>query len=70
MRHDEDELGVIRCDIRMCARCDGNHEQLAFRKMNNPMDFGAGDDRAIYTHFALCPNTGQPVVLRQTVSAA
>ncbi len=54
----------------MCARCDGNHEQLAFRKMNNPMDFGAGDDRAIYTHFALCPNTGQPVVLRQTVSAA
>lgn len=60
---------TIRCDIRACARCNGSHDALLFRTLSSPMDFGAGEGRTIYTHWALCPDNGEPIILRQSVQA-
>lgn len=41
-------------DVR-CRRCDGEHESLGFRLLNNPTDS--------FDHYGYCPATGQPVLL-------
>jgi len=46
--------------IRNCARCQGTHENVMFEKLvGEPIDGVEGD----YTHWAMCPEKMQPIVL-------
>lgn len=40
--------------IDNCARCCQTHLNLEFKEIYNPKD---------YSHFAMCPNTNQPILL-------
>lgn len=50
------ELDRLTTDIEGCARCGGEHNQLAFTPFRRPMDE--------WTHWAMCPVNGEPIVLR------
>lgn len=43
-----------------CARCGGDHLPMTFKKFTNPPQLYP------YTHFALCPATGEPILLVET----
>lgn len=47
---------VVCTNVVSCARCGENHDNLVFNKMGNPTFAG-------HTHFALCPVTGEPIML-------
>lgn len=51
-------------DIVGCARCraDG-HKQLEFHRFTRPVEV-AGSGESPYTHWAICPTTGEPILLR------
>lgn len=44
-----------------CARCGANHTKLRFKQAKNPI---IGEDGTTWEWWALCPNTGDPVLLR------
>lgn len=46
----------MRVDIESCARCGEDHHGLDFTRFNRQMDE--------WTHWALCPTTGEPIELR------
>lgn len=46
---------IVKTPVRNCARCGGNHD-LAFQPLTNPP--------ASYTHWAPCPTSGQPILMR------
>lgn len=46
--------------VQNCARCDGDHKSLSFKEMRSPIECGSVD----LTHWAVCPVTGDPVLLR------
>lgn len=43
-----------------CARCGDRHESLEVIPFDNPPDWDADSD--IPTHWAECPNTGDPIL--------
>lgn len=45
--------GAFYQDVINCARCNGSHKELLFRPLANA---------ARYTHWAVCPETEQPVM--------
>ncbi len=45
----------MKVTVRRCQRCGKNH-QMVFAKLTNPADE--------WTHWGLCPNTKEPVLLR------
>jgi hypothetical protein len=45
-------------NVRGCARCGGDHPKLEFKKFKNPC--------IERTHWALCPTTGEPILMRIT----
>lgn len=45
----------ITVDVKDCSRCDEYHTDLCFKPLSNPFD--------IYSHYATCPNSGQPILL-------
>lgn len=47
--------------LKSCARCGGDHAGLAFRKLVHPIPSAVGGD---FTHFALCPLRGEPILMR------
>lgn len=47
----------IVLDVGNCARCRENHEGLVFRKLRRPVS-------SEQTHWATCPTTGEPIILR------
>ena len=48
--------------LRSCARCGGEHRDLLFKKLTRPI---LGKSNApLYTHWAPCPATGEPVLNR------
>lgn len=51
-------------DVKDCVRCGEDHDHLWFQVLTNPM-FG-GYDIADWTHWALCPRLGEPVLLQVT----
>lgn len=58
-------------DVNGCARChtDTGHPGVAFRAFTHPVtsEVGGGGD-LLYTHWALCPTTGEPIMLRMVPS--
>jgi hypothetical protein len=47
--------GTFQIDVKCCARCGGDHDQLRFMVLG-------GHER--YTHWAICPVSTQPILLR------
>lgn len=51
---------VIKDDIKsklsVCARCGSNHDNISYKQLFNPIDE--------FTHYALCPNNGQPILMK------
>jgi hypothetical protein len=41
-------------DVTCCARCQKDHEKLEIKELNN-------SER--YTHYAICPTNGQPILV-------
>lgn len=51
----------VQVDVTACARCDCNHSGLTFKPFQRIV--GLGDQRL--THWAMCPMTGEPILLGQ-----
>jgi hypothetical protein len=49
-----------------CARCTGEHQDLVFKEFHIPILVGKDDP---LTHFAICPVTGEPILLSVRVVA-
>lgn len=53
----------LRVDLVGCARCHGpGHHGLDFVKLRRPIEAQGCEDEDL-THWALCPNTGEPILL-------
>lgn len=50
--------GAIRTSVKRCARCGKDHENITFAKLQNPV--------RQCTHWALCPNVAEPILMRIT----
>jgi hypothetical protein len=44
-----------------CARCGGNHENIAAKPFTKPVKDDNGDITA--THFATCPTLSEPILV-------
>lgn len=51
--------------LKACARCHGPHDRIVFKPFTHEVP--ADDDKPSWTHWATCPTTGEPVLLRVTV---
>lgn len=47
--------------VRHCARCDQDHENLEFKRFVRPIE---DEDGTLWNYWSLCPNTGDPILLR------
>lgn len=54
----------VRTTVKGCARCEGDHAGLAFEPLRRPMEVEPGVRAYTYTHWAPCPVTGEPILLR------
>jgi hypothetical protein len=54
-------MNEFTISIGCCARCDKKHENLAAKPFTRPIKDDAGQPLA--THFAMCPTTGEPILL-------
>lgn len=46
----------VLIDVIGCARCGGNHTRLPFKRFTRPSK--------PWSHWAKCPNIGEPVMLK------
>lgn len=60
--------GPVYADISACARCNGAHSNLEFRPLRIPVKVPVANDTLWRTHWASCPETGEPVVIRAVVT--
>ena len=56
-------MSAIEVKINGCARCHGEGHDLVFRQLTHPVEFPGVDIPAL-THWAICPDTGEPILLR------
>ena len=58
--------------MNCCARCQKEHKELSFNKLTHPiigenqtgtMDLYAGPRPVLFTHWALCPENGEPILM-------
>lgn len=55
-----------------CARCHGHgHDDLTFQPLTHPVEY---EDEMygptiVGTHWAICPTTGEPILLRMVATA-
>ncbi len=54
--------GIMIEVLRECARCGGEHRNLAFLELKRP--FMGGNRSVLFTHWCLCPTTGEPILNR------
>lgn len=55
------ELLSLKTTVKCCARCQGDHPDLEFKVIDN---------YEYATHYAICPNTGQPIMLKTSKTKA
>ncbi|MFW6056851.1 MAG: hypothetical protein ACOC9B_06045 [Chloroflexota bacterium] len=58
MRTSEDNTRVL--DVGNCARCGKDHKGLAFHRLNRPFE----EEEGGWTFFAICPETNQPILMK------
>jgi len=54
-------LDRFKTTVVGCARCGGVHYDLEFKLLTFPMEDSSG---LVWTHWALCPTNGEPILLR------
>ena len=54
----------ITLTINGCARCGSTHTNMVAKRFNIPVSDPAGD----FTHWAMCPYSHDPVLVRISVS--
>ena len=52
--------------VNGCARCEGEHGEIQFLELTNPIDVGD----AVMTHWALCPTNGEPILYGERARGA
>lgn len=55
----------MRISITGCARCGNDHKDLEFHQLTQPMV----DADGTWTHFALCPTNGEPILLKINITS-
>lgn len=55
----------MRVTVTACARCEGDHRRLEFRAFVRPIEEDHGEP---WTHWAMCPTTAEPLLLRARAS--
>ena len=50
------EISPRTVDVYECVRCGRDHDDLEFHKLARPSDS--------WTHWATCPNNGEPVLVK------
>lgn len=55
---------VLVSPLNGCARCGNDHSHIEFVRMTRPLVL----DGSELTHWATCPETGEPILMRFTVS--
>ena len=57
----------ITIDLVGCARCLGEgHEGLIFQPLTHPVEFDLELMQENFTHWALCPTNGEPILMSVT----
>ncbi len=51
----------MNVDVRKCARCGGNHDEVLFKEFTIPQD------DIEYTHYGFCPANYEPILLAVVV---
>ena len=46
-----------------CARCGEDHINIEAKKFTQPVLEDAPSEKALYTHWALCPTNGEPILV-------
>lgn len=54
--------GSLVLPVQHCARCGQDHEKLNYKAFVNPIE---DEDGTVWSHWALCPVTGDPVLMRK-----
>jgi len=54
---------TIKTNIGNCARCGSDHDGLEFTPFARPVVLARSAGIAAVTHWALCPVTGEPIML-------
>lgn len=52
---------ILIVSIQSCARCGQDHTNLEFKQFTNPVE---DSDGTMWTHWALCPVNGEPILLK------
>lgn len=60
------ERRVVIAVFDSCPRCGETHEELGFEFLAPPMDVGGVE----FTHWALCPSSQTPILLKVDTLAA
>lgn len=48
-------------NITNCTRCGGEHKEVEFKRLTNSIE---NSDGTLWTHWAPCPITGEPILMR------
>lgn len=56
-------------DVMCCARCGNDHRALQFAKLTTPITFDTMSGVEQMTHWALCPDLNEPILLGTEGSA-
>ncbi len=54
------EPRTIRVPVKRCARCGGDHAAVSFAPILCPVEH---EGTAIATHWAPCPENGEPILM-------
>lgn len=52
--------------VHRCARCGGDHEAVTFEPLTHEI---ADGDRVLASHWAPCPENGEPILMRFKAAA-
>lgn len=56
-------------NVRACARCEGDHDAVRFMPFRFPVITPTGGSgEVVYEWWALCPTTGEPILMRMEAS--
>lgn len=55
-------MDKFKTSVKSCARCGHDHNEVEFQALRAPITADSGD--AEWTHWAPCPVTGEPILLK------
>ncbi len=53
----------MKVNVRCCARCGNDHEELEFSRLTYSSGLFDEDGDGPYSHWAACPYNGEPILL-------